>query len=412
MGRTGRGSARRTKWFAACLGALLGCVWLGSAALADGLRFITALEPRAMEDPEEASVRIVVGNAGDCPVAVMLYDPFGEICASFGSGGTANIAPGAFADYEGVLEVTESQLDSGEALYSVRYVSMDEGGPLTPVTQGIPLKVRRKETPHLRVSRTFTPSGGGEAGDADASTPPSMHEGERVTIAYTLTNTGAVDISGITLADPGVLAYRLVYPLLRPGESVRLSYALVAGKASVVTDPVFTFEDVDTDGTAHTRRGAVGSALIAVRDAETGLSFPVPEPTAPSGTQSERADAAPVAPAACGVTLTASSARAGKGDVIGLICDVVNQGEVALEQLRFTDISTGDLADNITLEPGAAVRVHWQVQAEEWMPSHLLVLHGFDAAGRPVAFASNAVGIVVGDAAEHASASPVVEAGK
>ena len=61
-------------------------------------------------------VSINVFNIADdgSTISVTLYDPDKNVCSSFGSGGTANLAPGNGASYSGSWTVTQAQLDAGK----------------------------------------------------------------------------------------------------------------------------------------------------------------------------------------------------------------------------------------------------------------------------------------------------------
>ena len=111
-----------------CLTALM--VLFAAVALADD-PIVCEMEVSQAVLTGEGTVRvninvINVSDDGDA-ISVTLYDPAKNVCASFGSGGTANLAPGSSASYSGSWTVTQEQLNAGKITYIASYKVTDAG---------------------------------------------------------------------------------------------------------------------------------------------------------------------------------------------------------------------------------------------------------------------------------------------
>ena len=82
----------------------------------DPVDFTMEISPASLTEPGEVSVSLRVANTGSSDMLdpVSLYDPDGQLVASFGDGGSCLLSAGAFRTWKGVWQVTQEQLDAGE----------------------------------------------------------------------------------------------------------------------------------------------------------------------------------------------------------------------------------------------------------------------------------------------------------
>lgn len=101
---------------------------------------ITAwMDATAMEPTDSGAVRVDIGvrhvNGGGEPVSVALYDPAGQVCAGFGKGGAARLAPGEAIAYRGEWAADEAQWSAGKVVYEMRYTLQEDARHVTRVIQ-------------------------------------------------------------------------------------------------------------------------------------------------------------------------------------------------------------------------------------------------------------------------------------
>lgn len=276
-------------------------------------------------------------------ISVTLYDPDKNVCASFGSGGTANLAPGTGASFSGSWTVTQAQLDAGKITYTASYKVTDENGNVNAVSRPIAKSITyQTATPKLNVERTA---------------PTKAVEGQTTTVSYLLTNIGTVDVTDIQILDPGLSAEPLTCPLLGVGQSVQLNCDFVMGSEPMVTQPTVTY-----------------NYLVGSEEKQNKIDGP--------------AKTIDVATVDVLVQLAAKSLIVNKGDKVELNCTITNKGDVEYTKLSVADATLGDIESGITLGAKKEHTVKKSITVSA-SGTYKFIVSALDASGNTVTFASN-----------------------
>lgn len=290
-------------------------------------------------------VSINVFNIADdgSTISVTLYDPDKNVCSSFGSGGTANLAPGNGASYSGSWTVTQAQLDAGKITYTASYKVTDADGNVNAVSRPIAKSITyQTATPKLNVERTA---------------PTKAVEGQTTTVSYLLTNIGTVDVTDIQILDPGLSSEPLTCPLLGVGQSVQLNCDFVMASEPMVTQPTVTY-----------------NYLVGSEEKQNKIDGP--------------AKTIEVATVDVLVQLSAKSLIVNKGDKVELDCTITNKGDVEYTKLSVTDATLGNIESGITLGANKEQKVTKSITVNG-SGTYKFTVTALDASGNTVTFASN-----------------------
>ncbi|MDR0928100.1 MAG: hypothetical protein LBM74_00105 [Oscillospiraceae bacterium] len=322
---------------------------------------ITQIEasPTTLAGPGNVRVSINITNNSDTDgvISVTLYDPNNQVCGSFGSGGTAQLAAGASQSYSGSWNVTQAQLEAGRVTYSAHYTMTDASG--RPIIGNKPLAVSIQHNtarPGLKATRSY-PSGG-------------VIAGQTVQISYELINVGTLDLTDITIEDPGITSEIVTYPLLKVGEKDTVTYSYIAGTTSQTTQAQISYS-FDLNGKIDTKTETDSPRVIDVT---------IPD---------------------LQVTLTADPLLIEPGDQVTFRYTITNRSDLSYEQLRIVDEIMGDLDQNVSLgarETFSGEKTIYVSAATDYQ----LRVTGLDSAGNPVSFQSNicSVTLAAGDATD------------
>ena len=166
-----------------------------SAALASPIKVSMELKPTKLSGPQTITVAITVTNVGDgdLPGPVTLYYPDGKKISEFGS---PTLSVGASKTWKGDWAVTQSQLEAGKVVFSVKYSAYDGEPDETgePGLKNHKLNFSRNITyvgeeakPEIEVNRTITPT--------------TAQKGQEVSVKYDITNTGSVAVSSVNIKE-------------------------------------------------------------------------------------------------------------------------------------------------------------------------------------------------------------------
>lgn len=328
---------------------LLGVVLFGTSAMAeDPISRTIEITPKVLTGTGTVRVSINITNLSDDggAVSVTLFDPNGEVCGNFGSGGTANLSPGASASFSGNWTVSQTQLDAGKITYTARYSVVNEEGMRVQVTRPIAATFSyNTATAQLHIDRFVEPSA-------------TVMQGQTVKIRYTIKNTGTIDIKNITIKDPDITSEPAVRALLPVGETAELSYSFVAGSTSKTTHAEISYEyEVNGKTEKPAAKQADPPVTIDVTIANLVIQL-------------------------TGKQMVAS------GEKIDLTYVITNKSDLSYEQLKITDKVLGDIDSNLSLGPGKSHQgtKSITVNASE---TYQLTLTGVDSAGNDVIYQSN-----------------------
>ncbi len=288
------------------------CLGMATSALAvvDPIEFTLQVAPDSLTAPGDVQVSLRVANTGtaDMKDPVTLYDPDGNVVASFGDGGSVMLPAGAFKTWEGTWKVTESQLDKGEITYTLKYHLEDNGGELVAMNSSAVGKVNFiGEKVGLSVNRTVTPE--------------VVRSGKEVAVSYELYNNGNVVISDIRVKEAIAKAAQKV-DKLQPGEKKTLTFTSKIGNADLQSSAAITYKAGDDNATK-----TMDIAELVIPKAQPNLSIELLSPTT-------------------GVNI---------GEAAKLQVVFKNDGNVSYSNVSVSDVNKGEILTNLTIPAGATV---------------------------------------------------------
>lgn len=325
--------------------------------------------PKTLTGPGTVQVNISISNSSDSsmPVNVTLFDPNQNVCTSFGSGGTASLPQGQADTYSGSWSVTQKELDAGKIVYTARYSFQNESGVPYNGTRPITIPIKQNTAvANMSVDRVPpTPTNG------------AVVQGQTVVLAYQIKNTGTIDLTDITIKDPGITSETVTYPLLKPGETKELSYSYVAGAAAKTSEATVTYK-YEQGGKALSKT-ATGQPVV--------FNVTVPELV---------------------VTLKADTLMVNPGTKVTLTYTILNKGSLKYEQIKITDPLINDVESGLSLDGGKEITKTREVTVNA-TGTYQFTVTGTSSAG-PITVISEPVTIQTiaeGTALETAAAVPV-----
>ena len=279
-------------------------------------------------------------------------------------GSTVNLAPAEQAICTGTYVVTQADLDAGSILNEAVATTIFGPDGDTTIVSSIPAQVRSPAgvTPSIALVKTADTSG--------LSNPAAV--GDVIGYAFTVTNTGNVTLTDVTLSDP--LANVSGGPIARlaPGgvdaATFTASYTLTQADidaGQVVNAATATGGYTDATGSPQTTSDASGSA--------NGNDDPTVTPLAQV--------------AALDVTKVVTQTGVAVGDVVIFEITARNSGTVTLRDLTiddaFTRIDGSEIADAVPVlvGGGAASDPLSPGDARVWTLDHILTQEDLDAGG-------------------------------
>ena len=304
--------ARKMTKFAGVLlmAALLFGLCVNALAVVDPVEFTMQVTPDSLTAPGDVQVSLRVANTGtsDMKDPVTLYDPAGNVVASFGDGGSYILSAGAFRTWEGTWKMTDEQLAAGEVVYTLKYHLEDENGDLIAMNATASGKVAFiGERVDLSVSRSVTPE--------------VVRSGKEVTVTYELYNSGNVEMNDIRVKEAISKTAQKV-DRLQPGEKKTLTFTAKVGNADLTSSAAITFKAGD-DKKTQTK----DIAELVIPKAQPNLKIELASPQT-------------------GVNI---------GEVAKLQVIFTNAGNVSYSNVSVTDVNKGEIISNLSIPAGATI---------------------------------------------------------
>ena len=162
---------------------LLGLISGAAAESADPIRVSSQSEPQSVISERDVSITIKIYNNSQQSMedAITLFDPDGVSVEKYnGLGAEQSVT------YTGTWHVTSDQISKGKIVYYIRY-SVDG----KEITKTIPVTIQTEAAaPQMIASYSIS--------------PVSARQGQQMNIAYTLSNTGNIELRDITIKNPGI----------------------------------------------------------------------------------------------------------------------------------------------------------------------------------------------------------------
>ena len=194
-------------------------------AEADPIRVSSLSEPQSVISEQDVSITIKVYNSSqtDMTEQIALYDPNGDLVSTYnGLQGEQSVT------YTGTWHVTQDQIQEGKIKYYIQY-NIDSGNGSDKVVRAVPVTIQTEAAaPQLTATYTVTPT--------------SARKGQKVSVEYTLSNTGNIELRSIVVSNEGISDKKLTAPSLSVGEKVTLQDSFTMGDSELTSQPTVTYQ--------------------------------------------------------------------------------------------------------------------------------------------------------------------------
>ena len=209
---------------------LMLCVCAVASADADPIRVSSLSEPQSVISEQDVSITIKIYNSSQADMLdeITLFNPLGVSVEKYsGLKGEQSVT------YTGKWHVTKEQIEKGKISYYIQY-TVDTGSGPQVATRTVPVTIQTEEAaPQLTASYSVSPA--------------SAREGQMVTLSYTLSNTGNVELRNIVIENDGVSKEKLSQPSLSVGEKVTITDTFEMGKKELVSKPSITYQAAESN---------------------------------------------------------------------------------------------------------------------------------------------------------------------
>ena len=315
---------------------------------ADPIRVSSLSEPQSVISEQDVSITIKIYNSGqtDMLEEISLYNPDGYRVDSYNGLKAENSVT-----YNGTWHVTSDQIEMGKIKYYIKYTVQTENGP-KETTCTVPVTIQTEEAaPQL--SATYSVS------------PASAREGQTVTLAYTLSNLGNIELRNIVIKNEGVSKENVTVAALSVGEKITMEDTFVMGNKEVVSNPSVSYQDASSNKTLTI--SDMARKTIAV--AEDGLEVTV------------KADA---------------TKDVYPGESVSMTLEMKNSGNTAYSGLS-AQLSDGTpIVSGVELAPGASIKEEFEATISA-SGAYTVSVTGKDSNGENVGVMSEAIEITTAD---------------
>ena len=201
------------------------CSAAAAFAAADPVRVSSLSEPQSVISEQEVDITIKVYNSSqeDMENDVILYNPVGSPVETYkGLKGENSVT------YTGKWNVTQEEIEKGKINYYIRYTVETENGPQEN-TRTVPVTIQT-EAAVPQLTATYSVS------------PTAAREGQDVTLSYTLSNTGNVELRNIVIENDGVTKKDVTAASLSVGEKITLEDTVTMGTKEMISKPQVTYQ--------------------------------------------------------------------------------------------------------------------------------------------------------------------------
>lgn len=317
-------------------------------AEADPIRVSSLCEPQSVVSEQEVSITIKIYNSSqqDMTETITLFGPDGYSVDKYeGLKGEQSVT------YTGTWNVTAEEIERGRINYYIRYNVETANGP-TQTTRTVPVTIQTEEAaPQLTATYTITPM--------------AAREGQTVNVAYTLSNTGNIELRNISVENEGITDETLTAASLSVGEKITLESQFTMGSAELVSEPTITYQAAGSDATLSLSDMARRTVTLAEDGLEVEISAENTENLYP-------------------------------GERVAIAFSIKNSGETPFTNLVATLSDGTPIASGIELAAGASFE-----QEIEWSPTEdgsiFANVSGLDESGETVMVSSNALDVTTQD---------------
>ncbi|MCS5492000.1 DUF7507 domain-containing protein, partial [Algoriphagus limi] len=267
---------------------------------------------------DEITYTFTVTNTGNVTLSnVTVNDPLSGLSA-VSPASVATLAPGADAVFSATYEITQEDLDNGSVVNEATASGFFGNDEYTDTDTEI---IDANQLPNIELIKNGTYE--------DTNNDQLQNEGDKVIYTFTVTNTGNVTLTGVTIDDPKVAVLGGPIASLAPQAS---------DNSTFTAEYVLTQQDIDAGSFTNIATvNATAPDQSTVSDEDDHTEFFVPTP-------------------AIGINKTASPTVVNAaGQQVTYTLTVTNEGNVTLENVTITDPLTGFNENVGTLAPDAVV---------------------------------------------------------
>lgn len=254
--------------------------------------------------PAEVTVTINVANTTDedMPGPLALYYPNGKMISEFG---TPTLAAGQSKTWTGTWTVTEEQIKAGKVLFAVQYSYLAEDGSVARKVESYYCAIEDAgAVAQVEISRSITPS--------------MARNGQKVSVIYTVKNTGTVDVTDVTIKEASAISKTNgKIDLVKAGEQETYTFTVAMAKKDLTSSANVTYK---AGGKTYTE--TIGKQVIKYGDVKLNA------------------------------TLTADKKGGMAGDTVKLTLKLKNTGKSDYENVTVTDPTLGTLFTGLTVKAG------------------------------------------------------------
>ncbi len=209
---------------------LMLCACAFAYADADPIRVSSLSEPQSVISEQDVSITIKIYNSSQTDMLdeITLFNPLGVSVEKYsGLKGEQSVT------YTGSWHVTKEQIEKGKINYYIQY-TVDTGSGPQKATRTVPVTIQTEDAaPQLTATYSVSPA--------------SAKEGQTVTLSYTLSNTGNVELRNIVIKNDGISKEELAQPSLSVGEKVTITDSFKMGKKELVSKPSITYQAAESN---------------------------------------------------------------------------------------------------------------------------------------------------------------------
>lgn len=317
-------------------------------AEADPIRVSSLCEPQSVVSEQEVSITIKIYNSSqqDMTEEIVLYGPDGYSVDKFDG-----LKAEQSVTYTGTWNVTAEEIEKGKINYYIRY-NVDTGDGPTQTAHTVPVTIQTEEAaPQLSATYTIT--------------PVAAREGQKVSVSYTLSNTGNIELRNIVVENKGISSEKLSAASLSVGEKITLEDSFTMGSAELVSEPVITYQAAGSSEKLTISDLARRTVTLAEDGLEVEISSEKTEDLYP-------------------------------GEQMTIALSLKNSGETPYTGLTATLSDGTVVATGVDLAPGASLEqeVHWSPTADGEIAVNVT---GTDENGESIMVSSNALGVTTQD---------------
>nr|MBR4281075.1 hypothetical protein [Clostridia bacterium] len=292
------------------LAALMALIVLGlfSVAVAEEpVSMKMDLSATRFSGPAEVKVTISVSNTtdADMPGPLALYYPNGKMISEFG---TPTLAAGQTKTWEGTWMVTEEQIKAGKVLFAVQYSYLAEDGSVARKVESYYCAIEDAgAVAQVEIERSITPS--------------MAHNGQKVSVIYTVKNTGTVDVTDVTIKEASAISKTNgKIDLVKAGEQETYTFTVAMGKKDLTSSASVSYK---ANGKTYTE--TIGKQVIKYGDVKLTA------------------------------TLSADKKGGVSGDTVKLTLKLKNTGKSDYENITVTDATLGTVFTGLTVKAGETI---------------------------------------------------------